>query len=116
MSGIRVERQVILAFIGSALLSAIAGFVYTARQGSLTPLFGASMLLPAYAAAFVGSVTLARRRFNILGTVIGVYIIGTGTIGLLMLGAPAYSQQLFAGAVLIVATGGARFGDLLLRR
>jgi ribose transport system permease protein len=113
MSGIRVERQVILAFVGSAVMATITGFVYTARQGSLTPLFGTSMMLPAFAAVFLGSVTLAHRRFHILGTVIGVYIIGTGTLGLLLVGAPAYSQQLFAGAVLIVATGGSRLRDLL---
>lgn len=108
MSGIRVERQVITAFVVAGMLGSIAGLIYTARQGSLTPLFGTSMLLPTFAAAFLGSVTLARRRFHILGTVIGVYLIETGTTGLLILGAPAYTQQLFAGGVLILATIGAR--------
>lgn len=109
MSGIRVERQIITAFVIAAVLGALAGVIYTARQGSLTPLFGASMLLPTFAAAFLGSVTLARRQFHIVGTVIGVYLIETGTTGLLILGAPAYTQQLFAGAVLILATIGARY-------
>lgn len=109
MSGIRVERQVINAFVIAAVLGCLGGLIYTARQGSLTPLFGASMLLPTFAAAFLGSVTLARRQFHILGTIIGVYLIETGTTGLLILGAPAYTQQLFAGAVLILATIGARY-------
>lgn len=109
MSGIRVERQVIIAFVIAGVLGSLAGLIYTARQGSLTPLFGASMLLPTFAAAFLGSVTLARRHFHIVGTVIGVYLIETGTTGLLILGAPAYTQQLFAGAVLILATIGARY-------
>jgi len=113
MAGIRVDRNVVLAFVACAVLASITGFMYTARQGSLTPLFGTSMMLPAYAAAFLGYVTLANRRFHILGTVIGVYIIGTGTLGLLLIGAPAYSQQLFAGAVLIAATGGSRVRNLL---
>lgn len=113
MTGIRVERQVITAFVACAMLSAFAGYVYTARQGSLTPLFGTPLLLPAFAAAFVGFVTLATRRFHVLGTVIGVYIIGTGTFGLLLVGAPAYSQQLFAGAVLLLATGGFKLLELL---
>ena len=113
MAGIRVNRNVLLAFVACAVLASITGFMYTARQGSLTPLFGTSMMLPAYAAAFLGYVTLANRRFHILGTVTGVYIIGTGTLGLLLIGAPAYSQQLFAGAVLIAATGGSRIRNLL---
>lgn len=113
MAGIHVNRNVVLAFVACAVLASITGFMYTARQGSLTPLFGTSMMLPAYAAAFLGYVTLANRRFHILGTVIGVYIIGTGSLGLLLIGAPAYSQQLFAGAVLVAATGGSRLRNLL---
>jgi ribose transport system permease protein len=109
MSGIRVHRQVILAFVISGVLGVLAGLVYTARQGSLTPLFGTAFLLPTFAAAFLGSVTLTRRRFHILGTILGVYLIETGTVGLLILGAPAFTQQLFAGAVLILASIGARY-------
>lgn len=109
MSGIRVERQVVTAFVISGVLSALAGLIYTARQASLTPEFGVVFLLPAFAAAFLGSVTLTRRTFHIVGTVLGVYLIETGTVGLLMFGAPAFTQQLFAGAVLILATIGARY-------
>jgi ribose transport system permease protein len=93
----------------SGLLGALGGLVYTSRQGSLTPLFGTAFLLPAFAAAFLGSVTLRRNEFHVLGTVIGVYLIGTGTTGLLIIGGPTYTQQLFAGAVLILATAGSRF-------
>jgi ribose transport system permease protein len=109
MAGIRVQRQIILAFVISGVLGVLAGLVYTARQGSLTPLFGTAFLLPTFAAAFLGSVTLARRKFHILGTILGVYLIETGTVGLLIMGAPAFTQQLFAGAVLILATIGARY-------
>lgn len=116
LSGIRVERQVLAAFVISGVLGALAGLIYTARQGSLTPQFGTAFLLPVFAAAFLGSVTLTRRKFHILGTVLGVYLIETGTVGLLILGAPAYTQQLFAGAVLILATIGARYRTVRLRR
>lgn len=109
LAGIRVQRQVMLAFVISGVLGSVAGLVYTARQGSLTPLFGTAFLLPVFAACFLGSVTLTRRKFHILGTVLGVYLIETGTNGLLILGAPAFTQQLFAGAVLILATIGARY-------
>jgi ribose transport system permease protein len=109
MSGIRVKRQIITAFVASGVLGSAAGFIYTARQGSLTPQFGTGFLLPTFAAAYLGSVTLTRRTFHIVGTVVGVYLIETGTVGLLILGAPAYTQQLFAGAVLILATIGARY-------
>jgi len=109
MAGIRIDRQIMLAFVVADVLGALAGYIYTARQGSLTPQFGTGFLLPTFAAAFLGSVTLSRRSFHVVGTLVGVYLIETGTIGLLILGAPAYTQQLFAGAVLILATMGARY-------
>lgn len=109
MAGIRTNRQIVLAFVIADVLGALAGLIYTARQGSLTPEFGTGFLLPTFAAAFLGSVTLSRRSFHVAGTLIGVYLIETGTVGLLILGAPAYTQQLFAGAVLILATIGARY-------
>jgi ribose transport system permease protein len=115
LAGIRVQRQVMLAFVIAGVLGSVAGLVYTARQGSLTPQFGTAFLLPVFAACFLGSVTLTRRKFHILGTVLGVYLIETGTNGLLILGAPAYTQQLFAGAVLILATIGARYRTVRLR-
>ena len=115
LAGIRVQRKVVLAFVISGVLGSIAGLVYTARQGSLTPQFGTAFLLPVFAACFLGSVTLTRRKFHILGTVLGVYLIETGTNGLLILGAPAFTQQLFAGAVLILATVGARYRTVAFR-
>lgn len=109
VAGIRVDRYVVLAFVLAGVLAAFAGIVQTARNGSATPTAGASFLLPAFAAAFLGSVTLRRGEFHILGTVIGVYLIATGSLGFVLMGAPFYTQQLFAGFVLIVATAGGRF-------
>jgi len=108
MAGIRVDRYVILAFVLSGVLASLAGMLYTSRQGSLTPLFGTGFLLPAFAAVFLGSVTLRRSEFHIVGTMIGVYLIATGTAGLLTIGGATYTQQLFAGAVLILPTAATR--------
>jgi|SRR5665213_2659807 len=112
-SGIRVERHIVVAFMLSGMVAAAAGMVLTARNGSATPTAGAAYLLPAFAACFLGSATLRRGRFHVLGTVIAVYLIATGTAGFVILGAPFFTQQLFSGTVLILATAGAR---LLNRR
>jgi ribose transport system permease protein len=109
LSGIRLERYVIMAFVISGVCAAIAGVAHSARSGSATPSAGVTFLLPAFAAAFLGSATLRRGEFHIVGTVIGVYLIATGSAGFVILGAPFFTQQLFSGAVLIAATAGARF-------
>lgn len=109
LSGIRVERWVIVAFAIAGLCAAVAGVAQTARNGSAQPTQGAALLLPAFAAAFLGSATLRRGEFHITGTVIGVYLVATGSAGFIILGAPFFVTQLFSGAVLIIATASARF-------
>lgn len=109
MSGIRVNRYVILAFVISGLCAALAGVVQTARNGSAEPTSGASFLLPAFAAAFLGAATLRRGEFHIVGTLIGVYLIAFATSGLFIVGAPFYTQDFLSGGLLIAATAASRF-------
>lgn len=109
MSGIRVSRYVILAFVVSGLCAAFAGLLQAARNGSAVAFMGNPFLLPAFAAAFLGSVTLRRGQFHILGTMIGVYFVAIGTNGLFILGFPFWVKFVFSGAILILATAGSRF-------
>jgi ribose transport system permease protein len=109
LSGIRVSRYVIAAFMISAVCSSMAGIIETARNGSAQPTAGTSFLLPAFAACFLGAATLRRGEFHIVGTAIGVYLIAVATSGLFILGAPFYTQEFLTGGLLILATAGSRF-------
>jgi ribose transport system permease protein len=109
LSGIRVGRYVIVAFMISGFCAAWAGIVEAARNASVQPTGGQSFLLPAFAAAFLGSATLRRGEFHILGTLIGVYLIASATSGFFILGAPFYTQDFIQGGLLIAATAGSRF-------
>jgi ribose transport system permease protein len=109
LSGIRVGRYVIAAFVISGICAAIAGIVQTARNGSAEPTGGTTFLLPAFAAAFLGAATLRRGEFHIVGTLIGVYLIATATSGFFILGAPFYTQDFLSGGLLIAATAASRF-------
>jgi ribose transport system permease protein len=104
MSGIRVNRYVALAFVIAGVCAAFAGIIQAARNGSAQPSVGASFLLPAFAAAFLGSATLRRGQFHIVGTIVGVYLIATGASGFFILGAPYWVQYIFSGVILIIAT------------
>ena len=54
LSGVRVERYTALALILSAVIAAFAGVMFSSLNGpSLN--FGGTLLLPAFAAAFLGS-------------------------------------------------------------
>jgi len=104
MSGIRVDRYVVLAFVIAGVCAAFAGVIQAARNGSAQPSVGTSFLLPSFAAAFLGSATLRRGEFHIGGTIVGVYLIATGSSGFFILGAPYWVQYVFSGIILLIAT------------
>jgi ribose transport system permease protein len=103
LSGIRVNRVRIGCLVGCSALAGLAGVIYAGTSGSASPSGGAELLLPAYAAAFLGATTVTPGRFNAVGALIAVCFLATGVNGLQLLGAPNFVQQLFYGASLIVA-------------
>jgi hypothetical protein len=54
---------------------------------------GPSYLMPAFTAAFLGSTQLKGWRFNVLGTIVAVYVLAVGDKGLQLAGAPACCIQ-----------------------
>ncbi len=103
LTGVAVGRVRTTAFIASGVLSAVAGIMYAGNAGAADPSSGVSLLLPAFAAAFLGSTTILPGQFNPLGALVAVYFLGTGITGLELLGASSYIQDLFYGGALIIA-------------
>jgi len=103
LSGVRVGRVRIGALMGSAALAALAGVLYAGTSGGADPSSGSSLLLPAFAAAFLGATSIMPGRFNPWGTAIAVYFLVTGITGLQLMGVQSYVQQLFYGGALLVA-------------
>lgn len=103
LSGVAVGRVRLTAFILSGMMGAFAGILYTGTTGSANPSSGASLLLPAFAAAFLGSTCIKPGRFNAWGSVIAVYFLVTGINGLAVLGFRTFVQDLFYGGALVLA-------------
>jgi ribose transport system permease protein len=102
LSGIKVGKWVWLSLVISATLSGVAGVLYCSLSGpSLT--FGSALLLPAYAAAFLGSTQLRPGRFNIWGTIIAVYVLAIGIQGLQYVTGVQWLGDMFNGVALVVA-------------
>jgi ribose transport system permease protein len=111
LAGIRVGRLRWGAFVASALLCTLAGTLAVGNLGAAVPSIGASYLLPAFAAAFLGATTLRPGRFNAWGTVIALYLLEAGVTGLQLLGASSWVEQVFNGSALVVAVTFARFAS-----
>ncbi len=102
LSGVRVGKWVWISFVVSGTVSGLAGVFYSSLSGpSLT--FGAALLLPAYAAAFLGSTQLIPGRFNVWGAMIAVYVLATGVRGLQLVTSVQWLNDMFNGIALIAA-------------
>lgn len=103
LSGIRVNRLRWGALVVSGVISAFAGVLYAGTTGGADPVSGTAFLLPAFAAAFLGSTTIIPGRFNPWGALIAVYFLATGISGLQLLGVQGFVQNLFYGGALVLA-------------
>lgn len=103
LSGFNIARLRWGALVASGTIAALAGILYAGVTGGADPSSGASFLLPAYAAAFLGATAIVPGRFNPWGSVIAVYFLVTGITGLTILGAASWVQDVFYGSALVLA-------------
>ncbi len=115
LSGIAVKRYALIAMGISAACAALGGLVAAANLGAGRPQgVGETYLLNAFAAVFIGASTLRPGRFHIIGTFVGVLLIGVINNGLSIMGVPTYWQYIVQGLLLILALFSASV--LILRR
>lgn len=103
LSGIKVERIRYGTFVVAGLVAGLAGIVAVGTSGSADPTNGPGLMLPALAAAFLGSTTIRPGRLNMIGALIAVYFLAVGVDGLELLGVQNFVQDIFYGAALVVA-------------
>ena len=103
LSGLRVQRLRVGAMVASGVISAGAGVLYVGTIGGADPTSGLSFLLPAFAAAFLGTTAIVPGRFNPWGSFVAVYFLVTGITGLTLLGVESFVQDVFYGGALVLA-------------
>jgi ribose transport system permease protein len=103
LAGVRVRRLRAAGFVLVGIAAAMAGILINSTAGAANPNTGIGLLLPAYAAAFLGSSMFRVGVFTPLGTALGalyLQIIGTG-LTILNLAGPVV--QMIQGSILIAA-------------
>lgn len=103
LAGIRTGALKIAAFALAGLLIGIGAIFALGQNGAANAGFGPELLLPAYAAAFLGVTTYRPGYYNIPGAMIAILLMAVGFNGLNLLGAPFWVQPIFNGTVLVVA-------------
>lgn len=103
LAGVRTNRMRMVSFAAAGLIVGIAANFALAQAGSANPGYGPDLLLPAYAAAFLGVATYRPGYYNVLGALIAIILLAIGFNGLSLLGVPFWVQPIFNGSVLIIA-------------
>jgi ribose transport system permease protein len=112
LAGVQVKRLVFIAYVASAVTAAVAGIVVASKVGVGDYSVGDAYLFPAASAMFFGSTQVKPGTFNVWGTVIAVYVLGTIVEGLELGGAPYWLPNVADGVALLIAVGvgNLRFG------
>lgn len=103
LSGVPVKRVKITVYTLSGILSAIAGLVLSSQLTSAGPTAGTTYELTAIAAVVIGGAALTGGRGTVRGTMLGAFVIGFLSDGLVIIGVSSYWQTVFTGAVIVLA-------------
>lgn len=100
---IPVDRLRIAYLTLSGFLAGLAGWVFASMAGGLGSAVAQGYELTAITAVIVGGTALAGGRGNLLGTLLGVVILGVMVNGMTLAGIPLFYQLMGQGFVLLVA-------------
>jgi erythritol transport system permease protein len=103
LSGVPVKRVQVTVYTLSGILSAVAGLVLSSQLTSAGPTAGFTYELTAIAAVVIGGAALTGGRGTIRGTMLGAFVIGFLSDGLVIIGVSSYWQTVFTGAVIVLA-------------
>jgi erythritol transport system permease protein len=103
MSGVRVNRVKMAVYMFSGFCAAIVGIIISSELMASHPATGESFELNAIAAAVLGGTSMSGGRGSVGGTIIGAFVIGILSDGLVMMGVSSFWQMVIKGLVIIFA-------------
>ncbi len=101
VSGVPVERTLVLAYALCGLLAGFAGLLLAGRTNSGFPAAGTGDELYAIAAVIIGGASFFGGRGTVLGVFAGVLVLGMMRNLLNLSGVPSFWQQVAIGVVII---------------
>jgi ribose/xylose/arabinose/galactoside ABC-type transport system permease subunit len=113
-AGVRTDRAIIVSFVLSGSLAALAGTLSSLETGVGSPTNFTTLLFTAPTAVLVGGVALTGGRGTVLNIALGVAIISVIATGLANEGVEANIAQLVNGGLLVIVVG-IEFGGKHLR-
>lgn len=103
LSGINTNLIKITTFVVVAFMSGIAGILMSARLGTGQPSTGSDFAMDVLTATILGGVSLQGGKGFVLNVLLGSFVIGVLSNGLVMMGVIEYWQWIIKGVVFIFA-------------
>ena len=104
LRGVNVTKVTLIVFALSGALAGLAGIMYASRWGFVNPSnTGAGFEFQVIAAVVIGGVSINGGSGSVLGTVLGVLLLGCVSAALPLLGIPGTTQNAIYGAVILLA-------------
>lgn len=116
IAGFNVVRLQFIVYMFSGVMAGIAGMIYCVLNKAANPLnlMGSEMMI--IAAVVVGGTRMSGGHGTVLGTILGVVLIGLIQNNLIMLGVPTYWQTFVVGAVIVVGTAITSLKELAVQK
>jgi ribose transport system permease protein len=109
LAGIPVKPYTIGVYVASGLLAGLGGVVLAMRLDAVQPTAGFGYELDTIAAVVIGGTSLSGGQGGIVGTIIGVLIIGVLRNGLNLLNVSPFTQAVVIGVVIALAVAAEAF-------
>jgi ribose transport system permease protein len=105
LSGVPVTRVRTLVYVLAGLAAGLAGVLLASASGSVAPFQGAGQndLLSILAAVIIGGTALEGGRGTVIGTLVGVLLLGIISNGLVLENISSFWQPVIVGTVLLLA-------------
>jgi erythritol transport system permease protein len=103
LSGVKVKRVKLVVYMISGFCAAVVGLIIASQLVAAHPATGQFFELNAIAAVVLGGTSLSGGRGSIGGTIIGAFVIGVLSDGLIMVGVSSFWQQVIKGLVIVLA-------------
>lgn len=103
LSGVPVKSVKMRVYIISGVCAGMAGLIIASELTSAAPQTGQTLELNAIAAVVIGGASLAGGRGTVKGALIGAFVIGFLSDGLVLVGVSSFWQTVIKGLVIVLA-------------
>ncbi len=103
LSGVRVKRVTTVVYMIAGFCASLAGLIIASQLQASQPSTGESYELNAIAATVLGGTSLFGGKGTIGGAIIGAFVIGVLSDGMVLIGISDFWQTIIRGAVIVLA-------------